>query len=143
MRRYLVVAHKTLGGAHLLAHLHHLREEDPYCQFHLLVPIHHPTDRPWSDGSVNAVARAKLDEILEQMAAMRMGATGGVGDANPVDAVGTVLRREGDRAFSGIILSTLPGAVSQWWLFGVPRRLRTTFPHVPVTHLVADDSLVP
>ena len=36
MRRYLVVAHKTLGGDHLIEHVRSLREEGP-CRFLLLV----------------------------------------------------------------------------------------------------------
>jgi hypothetical protein len=142
MRRYLVVAHKTLGGSHLMDHLHHLREEDPYCQFHLLVPVHHPKSGTWTEGSVRAEAKARLDEILELMAAMRMGATGEVGDANPVYAVGSVLRREGPSAFSGIILSTLPKGLSRWWMFDVPKRMRAAFPDIPFTHLVAEEAPV-
>ena len=108
MRRYLVVAHKTLGGQHLLDELHRLREEDPYCTFHLIVPEHHPTRRGWTDHDVLMAARATLDQMLERLAEMRIGATGEVGDVNPVYAVGSTLRREGRDAFAGIILSTLP-----------------------------------
>jgi hypothetical protein len=136
MRRYLVVAHKTLGGAELLDHLHHLREQDPYCHFHLLVPSQHPHDRAWSDGQAKAAARTRLDEILEMMASMRMGATGEVGDANPVYAVGAVLRRDGPGAYAGIVLSTLPRGISRWWLFDVPKRIASAYPEVPLTHLV-------
>lgn len=141
MRRYLVVAHKTLGGAHLFEHLHQLREQDPYCQFHLVVPVHVTSNRSWTDASLRAAAKVRLDEILATMAAMRMGATGEVGDANPVYAVGAVLRREGEHAFAGIILSTLPKGISRWWLFDVPRRMANAYPHLPVTHLVAEEAL--
>ncbi len=41
MRRYLIVAHKTLGGDHLIEHVRSLREEGP-CRFLLLVPVEHP-----------------------------------------------------------------------------------------------------
>lgn len=140
MRRYLVVAHKTLGGATLMEHLHHLREEDPYCHFHLLVPEQRPSNRAWSDGEARAAANRKLDEMLEVMASMRMGATGEVGDANPVYAVGAVLRREGRSAYTGIVLSTLPRGISRWWLLDVPRRMRTAYPDVPLTHLVTEEA---
>jgi GABA permease len=140
MRRYLVVAHKTLGGATLMEHLHHLREADPYCHFHLVVPEQHPTNRSWSDGQAKAAATARLDEILEVMASMRMGATGEVGDANPVYAVGSVLRRDGASTYAGIILSTLPRGISRWWLLDVPRRMATAYPQVPLTHLVAEET---
>lgn len=95
MRRYLVVAHKTLGGAHLLEHLHHLREQDPHCRFHLLVPEHHPHDHAWSDGETHHVAQARVDEMLDTMATMGIGATGEAGDQNVLYAIGTVFRREG------------------------------------------------
>ncbi len=143
MRRYLVVAHKTLGGAHLLEHLHILREEDPYCTFHLIVPEYHPNLGTWTEHGVHVAARATLDEMLERLASMRIGATGEVGDANPVYAVGNTIRREGEGAFSGIILSTLPKGISRWWVFDVPRRMATAHPDLPLTHLVAEEALIP
>jgi hypothetical protein len=142
MRRYLVVAHKTLGGAHLLEHLHHLREQDPLCRFHLLVPEHHPHDHSWTDGETHHAAQARVDEMLDTMAAMGMGATGEAGDQNVVYAIGTVLRREGPDAFAGIVLSTLPKGISRWWRFDVPRRVAEAYPRIPLTHLVSDDALV-
>lgn len=143
MRRYLVVAHKTLGGAHLLEHLHELRRQDPYCQFHLVVPVQQPTSGTWTDAKIRAAAKARLDEILEMMASMRLGATGEVGDSNPIYAVGSVLRREGRDAFAGIILSTLPKGISRWWLWDVPRRMASAYPDVPVTHVVAEEAMAP
>jgi hypothetical protein len=140
MRRYIVVAHKTLGGARLLKHLHELREEDPYCSFHLVVPEFHPMSG-WDEHSVRVAAQATLDEMLERLAAMMIGATGEIGDANPVYAVGTVLRREGIDAFSGIILSTLPKRISMWLKIDVPKRMASTYTQLPVTHLVAEESL--
>lgn len=140
MRRYLVVAHRTLGGAHLVEHLHDLRLEDPYCRFHLIVPEYHPNDHPWTESEVVATARARLDSTMENMAAMGIGATGEVGDSNPVYAIGVTLRREGRSSFSGIILSTLPRRASRWWQ--VPRRVAREYPDLPLTHLVAEDSLV-
>ena len=142
MRRYLVVAHKTLGGSHLLDELHRRREDDPYCTFHLVVPEHHPNWGGWGEHDVLMAARSTLDQMLERLAAVRIGATGEVGDANPVYAVGVTLRREGRDAFTGIILSTLPKGISRWWLFDVPRRMAAEYPHLPLTHLVAEESLV-
>ena len=78
--------------------------------------------------------------MLENMASMGMGATGEVGDADPVYAVGVTLRREGTDAFAGIIVSTLPKGTSRWW--HVPRRIARRYPDVPLTHLVAEQSLV-
>lgn len=143
MRRYLVVAHKTLGGAHLFEHLHQLRAEDPHCRFHVIVPEQHPSDHAWTEGGVHAAAAARLDEMLATMASMGMGATGEVGDPNPVYAVGVTLRREGRHTFSGIIVSTLPKGISRWWRFNVPKRMAENYPDLPVTHLVAEEALVP
>lgn len=142
MRRYLVVAHKTMGGPHLVEHMHHLREEDPYCRFHLIVPVQHPQTHNWTEGEVEATAQRTVDEMLERMAEMGMGATGEVGDANPVYAVGVTLRREGMDAFTGVLLSTLPKGISRWWRFDVPRRMQNAYPHLPVTHLVSEEALV-
>jgi hypothetical protein len=142
MRRYLVVAHRTLGGPHLVDELHHRRDADPYCTFHLIVPEYHPATRTWNEHEVHLTAARTLDEMLARLAEMRIGATGEVGDSNPVYAVGATLRREGKDAFAGIIISTLPKGISRWWLLDVPRRMANEYPHIPVTHLVADEVLV-
>ena len=142
MRRYLVVAHRTLGGAHMFEELHRRRDQDPYCTFHLIVPEYHPKNHGWTDHDVHLAAARTLDEMLEQLAEMRIGATGEVGDSNPIYAVGATLRREGRDAFAGIIVSTLPKGRSRWWLLDVPQRMANEYPHLTVTHLVADDALV-
>ena len=41
MHRILVVAHKTLGGPHLLEEVHRRIQAGP-CRVHLLVPVNHP-----------------------------------------------------------------------------------------------------
>jgi GABA permease len=141
MHRFLVVAHKTLGGAHLVDHLHELREDDPYCNFHLIVPQHHTIGQTQTEHDAVHGAQQVLDEMLDRLAAMRIGATGEVGDANPVYAVGDTIRREGVDSFDGIIVSTLPRGVSRWWLFDVPRRMAKAYPALPVTHLVAEEKV--
>lgn len=143
MRRYIVVAHKTLGGAYLLDRIRQLRDDDPYCRFHIVVPTHSPAVEGFSATSVQAPARAALDEVLDRLAAMRIGATGEVGDEDPVDAVGKVIEREGSESFVGIIVSTLPLGISRWWHADVVSRLETAYPEVPITHLVADERLFP
>lgn len=140
MRRYLVVAHRTLGGPHLLEHLEARRAEGP-CRFHLLVPIEHPR-HAWTDGGVTADAEARLQEAIERFGAAGIVVDGEVGDANPVYAVGAVLRREGAEAFDGIIVSTLPATVSAWLHLDVPHRLRREHPRIPITHLVAEPERV-
>lgn len=138
MRQYLVIGHRTLGGGHLMDHLHELREADPYCRFHVLVPVYHPKDRAWTEAGVRRDAEARLEEMLDRMAAMGMGAVGSVGDVSPVVAVEDLIIREGADAFSAIVLSTLPHTLSGWW--DVPHRLANRFPHIALTHLVADEA---
>jgi hypothetical protein len=137
MRRYLIVAHKTLGGDHLIEHVRSLREEGP-CRFLLLVPVEHPLGHAWSDGEVAAAARRKLQEGLDRFHDEGIIADGEIGDANPVFAVSNVMRREGRDAFTGIVLSTLPPGPSRWLHWDVPSRMQRDNPKVPVTHIVAE-----
>jgi hypothetical protein len=137
MRRYLIVAHRTLGGQHLIEHVQALRAEDDACRFHLLVPVEHPMGA-WSDGQVAAAAKRALQEGLDRFHDERIIADGEIGDANPVYAAGVVIRREGDDAFTGIILSTLPAGPSRWLHLDVPSRMRKAFPRLEITHLVAE-----
>jgi hypothetical protein len=136
MRRYLVVAHKTLGGEHLIEHLRARRAEHN-CQFHLVVPVVHPTDHAWTDGEVEGEAQERLDEILELLAEMGIGATGEVGDNNPVYAVRTAMRHQGPSTVDGIIVSTLPRSISAWWRRDVPKQIERAFPAIPMTHVEA------
>jgi len=137
MRRYLIVAHKTLGGDHLLEHVRSLRAEGP-CRFLLLVPVEHPAGHMWTEGEVTATARVKLQEGLDRFHDEGIIADGETGDANPVEAVNNVVLREGPGAFTKIILSTLPPGPSRWLHLDVPTRLRREHPEIPITHLVAD-----
>lgn len=136
MARHLIVAHRTLGGQHLLDHLRMLRDEGP-CRFHLVVPVEHPMGS-WSDGQVAAAAQRTLHEGIERFAGAGIVVDGEVGDANPVYAAGVVVRREGRGAFDSIIVSTLPPGPSRWLHLDVPSRMRKEFPDIEVVHLVAE-----
>jgi hypothetical protein len=120
MRRYLIVAHRTLGGADLLDRLRRHVEDGP-CRFHLLVPVTHPADHVWTEGEVRAAAQQRLDAGLDSLRKLGLDATGEIGDVNPVYAVGVLLRR-GER-FDGLIVSTLPPGMSRWLKLDVPTRL--------------------
>ena len=120
MRRYLIVAHRTLGGADLLDRLRRHVEEGP-CRFHLLVPVTHPADHVWTEGEVRVAAQQRLDAGLDSLRKLGLEATGEIGDVNPVYAVGVLLRR-GER-FDGLIVSTLPPGMSRWLKLDVPTRL--------------------
>jgi nucleotide-binding universal stress UspA family protein len=138
MRHILVVAHKTLGGQHLLDELAQ-RLEHGGCAVHLVVPVTHPFGA-FTDASLHAEAVRVLDEGLRRIRALdptgSIDVTGEVGDANPVYAA-EVVRNRGQQV-DEIIVSTLPRGVSHWILGNVPRRLERQFPEVEVTHLVAE-----
>lgn len=142
MHRYLVVAHRTLGGDHLLEHIRALRSAGP-CRFHLLVPVHHPSDHVWSEEEVHAEAGRRLQAGLDRLRGEGVIADGEVGDANPVYAIGCVLRREGQRSFDGIVLSTLPPGPSRWLKLDVPSRVRREYAWLPLTHLVEEHAPTP
>ena len=133
MERLLIIANQTLCEQHLLDEIHRLRAEGPV-RLHLLVPASHPPGA-WTDGSVRAAARRRLDESLETLAIAGIVADGEVSDANPVAAVADVLRQ---RHFDRLVISTLPSGRSVWLAQGTIRRLARF--GLPVTHVVAERS---
>jgi hypothetical protein len=135
MSTYLVVAHRTLVGDHLLDHVRTLCAAGD-CTFHLVVPVTHPRDHAWSDGEVEGLARERLETGMAAFADIGATVTGEVGDANPVYAVATALRRSEVDEWAGIIVSTLPAGISRWLGLDVVSRLKRDF-DLPVTHLVA------
>jgi len=133
MRRCLIVANQTLGGAHLAAEILARQATGEY-EFHVLVPASHAHGSSnWTEGQAIAHARLALAEALEHLRADGIEATGEVGDENPVLAVGDVLNR---RVVDEIIVSTLPPGASKWLKRDLPRRIERRF-GVPVTHVVA------
>ena len=134
MRRYLVIANRTLCEQHLLDEVHRRRVAEPGCRFHLVVPASHPNGS-FTDEQCWHLAEERLAEALDTLAAGGISATGEVGDANPVYAVGDVILRELGR-FDEIILSTLPAGVSRWLHQDLPHRIHRWF-ELPVTTVVA------
>lgn len=143
MRHILVVAHKTLGGQHLLDELAE-RIAGGECAVHLVVPVNHPFGA-FTEASLHADADAVLEEGLRRIRAIdATGATevtGEVGDANPVYAA-EVVRNRGQQ-IDEIVVSTLPRGLSHWILGNVPRRLERSFPELEVTHLLAQPEPAP
>ena len=133
MERILIIANQTLCEQHLLDEIHRLRDEGPV-RLHLLVPASHPPGA-WTDGSVRAAARRRLEDSLETLAIAGIVADGEVSDANPVAAVADVLRHQ---RFDRIVVSTLPSGRSRWLAQGTVRRLARF--GLPVTHVVAERS---
>ena len=141
MRTYLVVAHRTLVGQHLLDHVRSLCDDadNGQCRFYLVVPVRHPSDHAWTEGEVDGVAQRRLEEGLQAFRDLGVEADGEVGDANPVYAVGVALRGRpyDDDRWDGIVVSTLPSGVSRWLGLDVVSRIKYEYEGIPVTHLVA------
>jgi len=137
MRRYLVIANRTLCEQHLIDEVHRRRVAEPGCRFHLIVPATHPSGA-FTDEQCWAAAEERLTEALEIFAMAGISATGEVADADPVYAVGDVLLRELGR-FDEIIISTLPVGTSKWLAQNMVRRLRRST-GLPVTHVLAEVS---
>jgi GABA permease len=134
MRRYLVVANQTLLGDSLLGTIRQCLAAGP-CQFYLVVPATHVSDHMvWTEGHDRAVAERRLHEALERFRWLGADVGGEVGDANAIEAVGDLLRR--DPAFDHVILSTLPPGASRWLGQDLPHRLERAF-HLPTTVLVS------
>jgi hypothetical protein len=124
MHRYLVVAHRTLDSPELLEALRDQLAEGP-CTFHLVVPEYHGGGLTWSEGEVRRRAELSLEEARLAFTTAGLAVSGGeVGDSNPVEAVEHAIRREGDDAFDGVIVSTLPHGISKWLGVDVPSRLK-------------------
>lgn len=134
MRRYLVVANQTLGGPALAAEIQRIRAEGE-CAFHLVVPATRPVDHMvWTEGEAHEIARDRLTRALAWFRAAGLDASGEIGDARPMLAIGDALI--GGR-FDGIVLSTLPAGMSRWLRQDLPARVRRRF-GVPVSHVISD-----
>ena len=132
MRRYLVVANRTVGGMHLVYKVRECMTSGP-CRFHIVVPASHPIgDLTWTEGHDRAAAEGRLAEAMARFRESGAVVTGEVGDTSPVDAISDVLRRE---AFDEIIVSTLPPGFSRWLRQDLPTRVRKQF-GLPVHHVV-------
>jgi GABA permease len=138
MRRYLVVANKTLGNPSLADTVQRCLEEGS-CRFTVLVPAIPSTGgATWVESEANAEARARVEQTLDWFRSLGAHADGVVGDHWPMAAIGDVLDRE---QFDEIIISTLPPGRSRWLRFDLPSRVRSSF-GLPVTHVVAQPELL-
>ena len=136
MRRYLVVANRTVGGEHLLEHMRALAESDQEepAHFDVVVPAT-PTvhNGGWTEGESAHAAQVRLVEALERFAAEGLQASGKIGDANPVLAVLDACR---EVDYEEVIVSTLPAGPSRWLKRDLPNRIARAI-DVPVSHIVA------
>jgi hypothetical protein len=131
MRRYLIVANRTLVGAHLTSKIRELDSRSP-SSFYIVVPATPPHGHSWSEGEARAIAARRLTSALETLAAIGVEAEGEVGDEHPTYAIQDVLAK---REIDEIILSTLPPGASRWLKRDLPRRIKVEF-GLPVTHVV-------
>jgi hypothetical protein len=133
MRRYLVVANRTLAGDHLMELLRE-RVAQGDCELHVLVPAT-PDPQGWTheEGHDRALAAQRLEHAVERFRGLDVPVSGEVGDPRPVDAIMDLLRRE---RFDEIVLSTLPPGVSRWLGMDLISRVERAV-DVPVTHVTA------
>jgi GABA permease len=145
MRRYLVVANRTLGGDHILRAVRQRMLAEP-SEFWLVVPAVRPAsartedrsygsdagDYAWAD-SGERFAQERLDRELQRLREAGVDADGEVGDA---DAYKAVSRTMADKKFDEILLSIMPRARGRWLRQDLPRKLQKF--GVPVTQVVSD-----
>lgn len=133
VRRYLVLANQTLGGAHLARVVQDRLAAGP-SRFHILVPATPPQEQAtWTEGEAEAVATERLEKALARFGELGAEATGEVGDPDPLQAVRDVI--ESDR-YDELILSTLPVGISRWVRRDLPSRVAKVFPYT-ITHIEA------
>ena len=139
MRRILVIANQTLGGAHLLEAVQDcVRDGDS--EFYVLVPATPVADQVLQlEGDAESIASRRLEACLAGLRARGIAATGTVGDADALHAAQDLLAHE---HFDEIIVSTLPVGLSRWLGSGLAQRLaRST--ELPVRSITAGGGDLP
>jgi len=139
MRRVLIVANQTLGGAELQHEIAERTASEP-CEFWVLVPATPMSDQVVPQGFVAedgaAAAETRLQLELSRLGALGVTAAGEIGDPDPVEAIRQTLDT---REFDEIILATLPQGVSRWLRQDLVHRVQRKFPQ-KVTHIVSSAS---
>lgn len=150
MRKCLVVANQTLGGAELSDEIRKRLEGPTY--FYVLVPNTRALDyyslaaagghvpmpavitecAPAADEEATAQAQHRLDQLLSRLGELGAKAEGELGHANPLKAIEDALA---SRQFDEVILSTLPQPISRWLRMDLPRQVhrRCGLPLVTIT----------
>ena len=154
MRKYLVVANRTLQAAELRDELRKRVSEGP-CSFFVIVPdtkaaqydpvaagnvLPHPGmwwwatyyARPATDEEATAQARERLGLMLDGLAALGVPVEGDLGSSDPLAAIGKVCP---DGQFDEIIMATLPQSVSRWLKADLPHQAQRRF-GLPVTTII-------
>jgi hypothetical protein len=145
MRRYLVVANRTLHRAELQEELRE-RINAGSCSFFVLVPntmaAHYDalaggvllqpgmwwwvTDYapPDTDEEATSQARQRLSQMLAGLAALGVPAEGDLGSSSPLEAMEKVFI---DHQFDEIIVVTLPQLISRWLKADLPHQAERRF----------------
>jgi GABA permease len=153
MRRYLVVANRTLQGAELQEEIRKRIEAGP-SSFYVLVPNTSAADYqlapaggvlppsmawwatnyrgPATDEEASAHARQRLSQMLAELAALGVPVEGDLGSSRPLEAMEQVLT---DHQFDEIIVATLPRRISRWLVADLPRQAERRF-GLPVTTII-------
>ena len=133
--RILVVANETVGGAELLSEI---REHSVghTAVVRVVCPALNSPLRHWvsDEDEARATAQTRLDESLASMRTAGIGATGEIGDGDPIQAIEDALRTFRP---DELIVSTHPPGRSHWLERGVVEKARERF-DLPVTHVVVD-----
>jgi hypothetical protein len=134
-RRILVIANETVGGQ-MLRQMILSKAEGVDEQVLVVVPALNSPIRHWASDEDNARAAAaeRLERSLQRLKDAGVGATGMVGDGDPLQAAEDALRTFGA---DEIVISTHPEGKSHWLERGVVEKARERFT-VPVTHVVTD-----
>lgn len=127
MRRYLVVANRTLGARQLAERVGQA-VAGRGAVVHVLVPL--PAD---ADADADAAAHRRLAAQLDRLAGIGAHATGEVARGAPYDAALAAARR---LRCDEVLVCTLPPGLSRWLGDDLVGRLRGAL-DTPVTHIVA------
>ena len=142
MRRYLLIAHQTVGGNNLRRCVHRRRARGP-CHFHVVVPAPGPVTlwgsiidalegaTPGDPDSVDEGAR-RLAFELAWLDRLGVEAEGEIGDPDPITAIESALRHG---EYDEILVSTPPAGPSSWVHADLPHRIPHHI-HRPVTVVV-------
>jgi PII-like signaling protein len=127
MRRYLVVANRTLGGRHLIEQIRRAVATGP-CAFHVVAPV--PPDAGTDD---QAAAQRRLNAQLERIAALGAEHSGEVVAGDPYDVAIAAIA---EHTIDELVVCTLPPGLSRWLGGDLVGRLREAT-NAPITHIIA------
>jgi hypothetical protein len=135
VRRVLVVANETVGGQELMEVLGEMALEAK-TQFHVISPALNSRLKTWTsdEDPAREAAKRRLGATLARLEEIGIGASGDVGDADPLIAVEDAVRLFRP---TEIVVSTHPEGKSNWLERGVVAALRDRY-DVPVEHVVVD-----